>query len=127
MCCPRTRVTWTDTSQKAVTSQDAVGLLGHLGTLLAHVQPDVDQHPQVLFLWAAFQSLFPKPVALHGVVMTQAQDLALGLVETDLGPSIQSVQIALQRLPTLKQIDISTQLDVVNCSTASTLQDFGVR
>jgi len=29
------------------TSQDAVGLLGHLGTLLAHVQPAVDQHVQV--------------------------------------------------------------------------------
>ncbi|GAB0177002.1 solute carrier family 13 member 4 [Grus japonensis] len=29
------------------TSQDAVGFLGHLGTLLAHVQPAVDQHPQV--------------------------------------------------------------------------------
>jgi len=43
-------------------SQDAIGLLGHLGTLLAHVQPDVDQHPQVLFCWAAFQALFPKAV-----------------------------------------------------------------
>jgi len=31
-------------------SQDAVGLLGHLSTLLAHGQPAVDQHPQVLFL-----------------------------------------------------------------------------
>ena len=35
-------------------SQDAVGLLGHLGTLLAHVQPAVDQHPKILFRWAAF-------------------------------------------------------------------------
>jgi len=31
------------------TSQDAAGLLGHLGTLLAHGQPAVDQHPKVLF------------------------------------------------------------------------------
>ncbi|KAK4830127.1 LOW QUALITY PROTEIN: hypothetical protein QYF61_008554 [Mycteria americana] len=52
------------------TSQDAIGLLGHLGTLLAHIQPAVNQHPQVLFLQAAFQPLFPKPVALHGVVVT---------------------------------------------------------
>jgi len=40
------------------TSQDAVGLFGHLGTLLAHVQPAVDQHPQVFFRQAAFQK-FP--------------------------------------------------------------------
>ncbi|KAK4826361.1 LOW QUALITY PROTEIN: hypothetical protein QYF61_007955, partial [Mycteria americana] len=31
------------------TSQDAIGLLGHLGTLLVHMQLAVDQHPQVLF------------------------------------------------------------------------------
>ncbi|KAK4828007.1 LOW QUALITY PROTEIN: hypothetical protein QYF61_022784 [Mycteria americana] len=55
----------------ADTSQDAVGFLGHLGTLLAHIQPAVDQQPQVLFHQAAFQPLFPKPVALHGVVVMQ--------------------------------------------------------
>ncbi|CAN0300535.1 unnamed protein product [Bubo scandiacus] len=80
------------------TSQDAIGLLGHLGTLLAHIQLAVDQHPQVLFHQAPFQPLFPKPVALHGVVMTQVQDLALTLVEfhtIDLDPSLQPVQIPL--------------------------------
>ena len=60
-------------------SQDAVGLLGHLGTLLAHVQPAVDRLPKVLFSCAAFQPLLPKPAALHGVVVTQVQGLALGL------------------------------------------------
>jgi len=64
------------------TSQDAVGLLGHLGTLLAHIQPVADQHPQVLFCWAALQPLFPKAAALHGVVVTQVQDPALSLVES---------------------------------------------
>ncbi|KAK4827573.1 hypothetical protein QYF61_019197 [Mycteria americana] len=49
----------------ADTSQDAVGLLGRLGTLLAHIQPAVNQHPQVILCWAAFQPLFPKPVALQ--------------------------------------------------------------
>jgi len=34
------------------TSQDAVGLLDHLVTLLAHVQPAVDQQAQILFHWA---------------------------------------------------------------------------
>ena len=64
------------------TSQDAVGLLGHLGILPAHIQLAVDQHPQVLFCWAASQPLFPKPVALHGVVLSQVQDPALRLVES---------------------------------------------
>ncbi|KAF1556984.1 Collagen alpha-1(XXI) chain, partial [Eudyptula minor] len=48
------------------TGQDAIDLLGRLGTLPAHIHPAVDQHPQVLFRQAAFQPLFPKPVALHG-------------------------------------------------------------
>ncbi|KAK4812871.1 hypothetical protein QYF61_024168, partial [Mycteria americana] len=77
------------------TSQDAVVLLGHLGTLPAHIQAAVNQHPQVLLCQAAFQPLFPKPVALHGVAVAQVQDLALGLVEphtTGLGPSIQPAQ-----------------------------------
>ncbi|KAK4816679.1 hypothetical protein QYF61_019915 [Mycteria americana] len=98
------------------TSQDAIGFLGHLGTLLAHIQPAVNQHPQVLFCLAAFQPLFPKPVALHGVVVTQVQDLALGLVEPHtigLGPSIQAVQVPLQSLPTLKQINTPAQLSVI--------------
>ncbi|KAK4827220.1 hypothetical protein QYF61_015248 [Mycteria americana] len=87
------------------TSQDALGFLGHLGTLLAHIQAA-----------AAFQPLFPKPVALHGVVVTQVQDLALGLVEPHtigLSPSIQPVQVPLQSLPTLKRINTPTQLGVI--------------
>ena len=87
------------------TSQDAVGLLDRLGTLLAHVQPAVSQHPKMLFCQAAFQLLFRKTVALHGVVVTKVQDLAFGLVDTHtvgLVLSIQSVQIPLQSLPTLK-------------------------
>ncbi|GAB0187966.1 hypothetical protein GRJ2_001261900 [Grus japonensis] len=98
------------------TSQDALGLLGHLGTLLAHVQPAVNHHPQVLFCWAAFQPLFPKPVALYGVVVTPVQDPALSLVEPHtigLGPLIQPVQIPLSSLSTLKQINTPTQLGVI--------------
>ncbi|KAK4814017.1 hypothetical protein QYF61_004647 [Mycteria americana] len=95
------------------TSQDAIGFLGRLGTLLAHIQAAVDQHHQVLLCRAAFQPLFPKPVALHGVAVAQVQDLALGLVEPhtiDLGPSIQPVQVPLQSLPTLQQINPPAQL-----------------
>ncbi|KAK4812342.1 hypothetical protein QYF61_017119 [Mycteria americana] len=80
------------------TSQDAIGFLGCLGTLLAHIQAAVNQHPQVLLCQAAFQPLFPTPVALHGVAVAQVQDLALGLVKpltVDLSPSIQPVQVPL--------------------------------
>ncbi|KAK4812409.1 hypothetical protein QYF61_019643 [Mycteria americana] len=96
--------------------EDAIGLLGHLGTLLAHIEVAVNQHPQVLFCLAAFQPLFPKPVTLHGVAVAQVQDLALGLVKPhtiDLGPSIQPIQVPLQSLPPLKQINTPTQLGVI--------------
>ncbi|KAK4816126.1 LOW QUALITY PROTEIN: hypothetical protein QYF61_011362 [Mycteria americana] len=109
------------------TSQDAIGFLGHLGTLLAHIHLAVNQHPQVLFRWAAFQPLFPKPVVLHGVVVTQVQDLALNLVEPHtIGPSplIQPVQIPLQSLPTLKQINTPTQLGVFCKLTEGALDPF---
>ncbi|KAK4832950.1 hypothetical protein QYF61_026606 [Mycteria americana] len=98
------------------TSQDAIALLGHLGTLLAHIQLVVGQHPQVLIHQAAFQPLFPRTVALHGVAVAQVQDLALGLVEPHtigLGPLIQPVQVPLQSLPTLKQINTPAQLGVI--------------
>ncbi|KAK4818295.1 hypothetical protein QYF61_010437 [Mycteria americana] len=108
-------------------SQDAIGFLGHLGTLLAHIQAAVNQHAQVLFCLAAFQPLFPKPVALHGVAVTQVQDLALGLVKPhtiDLGPSIQPVQVPLQSLPTLKQTNTPAQLGVICKLTEGTLDTF---
>ncbi|KAK4832367.1 hypothetical protein QYF61_021966 [Mycteria americana] len=98
------------------TSQDAVGLLGHLATLLAHIQVAVNQHPQVLFHRPVFQPLFPKPVALHGVAVAQVQDLALSLVKPHIvGPSlsIQPVQVPLQSLPTLQQINTPTQLAIL--------------
>ncbi|KAK4818992.1 hypothetical protein QYF61_022823 [Mycteria americana] len=98
------------------TSQDAIGFLGRLGTLLAHIQAAVNQHPQVLLCQAAFQPLFPKPVALHGVAVAQVQDPALGLVKPHtigLGPWIQPVHIPLQNLPTLQQINTPTQLGVI--------------
>ncbi|KAK4824081.1 hypothetical protein QYF61_010592 [Mycteria americana] len=105
------------------TSQDAIGFLGHLGTLLAHIQAAVNQHPQVLFCQAAFQPLFPKPVALHGVAVAQVQDLALGLVEphtTGSSPLIQPIQ----SLPTLKQINSPAQLGVICKRTEGALDPF---
>ncbi|KAK4806181.1 hypothetical protein QYF61_001104 [Mycteria americana] len=109
------------------TSQDAIGFLGHLGTLLAHIQAAVNQHPQVLLCQAAFQPLFPKPVALHGVAVAQVQDLVLGLVKPHtigLSPSIQPVQVPLQSLPPLKQINTPAQLGVVCKLTEGALDPF---
>ena len=80
------------------TSQDAIGLLGHLGTLLAHIQPTVQQYTKVPFHQAAFQPRLPKPVGLPGAVVTKMQDLTLGPVEThaiNLGLSIQCIQVPL--------------------------------
>ena len=98
------------------TSQDAIDLLCHLGTLLAHIHLIVNQHSKVLFHQAAFKPLYPKPVALYGVDVTQVQNLSLGLVEphtVGLDPSNQPVQIPLQSLPTLKQINTPTQVGVI--------------
>ncbi|PKU42251.1 integral membrane protein dgcr2 idd [Limosa lapponica baueri] len=99
------------------TSQNAIGLLGHLGTLLTHIQPTVDQCPQVLFCQAALRPLFPKAVVLHGVVAIQVPGLALGLVEphtiNDLSPLIQPDQIPLKIFSTLQQINTPLQLGVV--------------
>ncbi|KAK4816062.1 hypothetical protein QYF61_011070 [Mycteria americana] len=109
------------------TSQDAIGLLGRLGTLLAHIQAAGNQHPQVLLCQAAFQPLFPKPVALHGVAVAHVQDFALGLVEPHtigLGPSIQPVQVPLQSLPTLQQINTPAQLGVICKLTEGALDPF---
>ncbi|KAK4822050.1 hypothetical protein QYF61_008859 [Mycteria americana] len=109
------------------TSQDAIGFLGHLGTLLAHIQAAVNKHPQVLLCLAAFQPLFLKPVALHGVAVAQVQDLALGLVKPHTigpSPSIQPVQVPLQSLPTLQQINTPTQLGVVCKLTEGALDPF---
>ncbi|PKU43084.1 hypothetical protein llap_6600 [Limosa lapponica baueri] len=70
------------------------------------------------------QPLCPKPGALPGVGGTQGQDPALGLVEPHpigLSPSIQPVQIPLQRLSTLQQINTPTQLGVIYILTEGAL------
>ena len=80
------------------TSQDAIGLLGHLGTLSVHVQLSISQHPQVPFLFTVIQPLSPKPTALHGVTVAKVQYPAFGLVESHpigFSPAIQPIQIPL--------------------------------
>ncbi|KAK4832380.1 LOW QUALITY PROTEIN: hypothetical protein QYF61_022235 [Mycteria americana] len=61
------------------TSQDAIGFLGHLGTLLAHIQVAVNQHSQVLLCQAAFHPLFPKPRCM-GFLWPKSRTLHLALL-----------------------------------------------
>ncbi|KAK4832105.1 hypothetical protein QYF61_020732 [Mycteria americana] len=88
-----------------------------LGTLQHLNVPLVVGGPKLNTVFeAAFQPLFPKPVALHGVAVAQVQDPTFGLVEPHtigLGPLIQPVQVPLQSLPTLKQINTPAQIGVI--------------
>ncbi|KAK4823558.1 hypothetical protein QYF61_003302 [Mycteria americana] len=101
--------------------------LQHLNVSLVVGGPKLNRVFEVQPHQAAFQPLFPKPAALHGVAVTQVQDLALGLLEPhtiDLGPSIQPVQVPLQSLPTLKQINTPTQLGVICKLTDGAINPF---
>jgi len=60
---------------------DAVGLLGHLGTVLTSIQPAPNQHSRVLSCQASSQPLFPRPIPLYGFVVTQGQLPAFILAE----------------------------------------------
>ncbi|TRZ11806.1 hypothetical protein HGM15179_015300 [Zosterops borbonicus] len=106
------------------TSQEAIGLLGYLGTLLAHVQLAVDQHPQVLLCQAISQTFCPQPVVLHEVVATHMQNPSLLVDPHTIGlfPLIQPVQIPLQTLPTFQQMKIPTRLGVICKLTEGVLQ-----
>ncbi|KAJ7419849.1 hypothetical protein WISP_51875 [Willisornis vidua] len=84
-------------------SEDATGLLGHLGTLLAHVQPAADQCPQVPFHQTALKPFLLQPVVLLGTVVIQVQaHFTLLNLTTGLSPSVESAQIPLQSLPALQ-------------------------
>ncbi|RMC00220.1 hypothetical protein DUI87_22825 [Hirundo rustica rustica] len=92
--------------------QDAIGPLGHLGTLLARVQL-LAPAPPGPFL----QPHRPQPIMLQGVIVAKGQDSALGLVKPHLVrlcPSVQLVQISLQSPPTFQQIDTHSQHSVIH-------------
>ncbi|RMC21667.1 hypothetical protein DUI87_02535 [Hirundo rustica rustica] len=98
------------------TGQDAIGLFGHQGPLLAHVQSAVDQHPQVPFYLATVQPHHLQPITLQGVIVDKMQDSGLGLTIRQLiglCPSTQLFQVSLQTPTTFQQIDICSQLSVI--------------
>lgn len=49
----------------SVTSQDVVGILGYVSTMLVHVQMAADYKLLILFSHAGLLPLFPKSVALQ--------------------------------------------------------------
>ncbi|PKU35685.1 hypothetical protein llap_14008 [Limosa lapponica baueri] len=78
--------------------QDAIGLLGHKDTLLAHGRPVVHQDSQVFLLRGVLQQVSPQPVLVQGVISPQVQHLTLALVEfhqVPLYPTLQPVQVSL--------------------------------
>jgi len=90
-------------------SQDAVGFLTYLSTLLTHVQLSIYQCSQILFTFTVFRSLCFKPVALHGLVVTKVQDKMLGLINAHTtGLLIQRIQIPRKSLQTFRQINTSS-------------------
>lgn len=60
---------------------DAIGFASHQGTLLTHTWSTINQKPQVRFSVTAFQPHTPMSVVSYGVVVTQVENLALGLVK----------------------------------------------
>ena len=73
------------------------GFLGCKGTLPAHVEPIIYQHPQVL-LRAALNPFSTQPVFVLGIATNQVQDLALGTVEpkeVHTVPPLKPVQVPL--------------------------------
>ncbi|KAJ7421365.1 hypothetical protein BTVI_18657 [Pitangus sulphuratus] len=106
--------------------KDAIGFLGQLGTLMAHVQLAADQNPQALFCRASVQPLLPKPVALAwGCCDPSAGPPTPGVIELitiGFRPSIQHVQVLLQSLPALQKINTPTQLGVICKLTEGSLK-----
>ena len=62
------------------TPQDATGLLGHKGTVLAHGHPVVHQDTQAAIPCAALQQVSPQPILVPGLIPAQMQDSTFALV-----------------------------------------------
>lgn len=80
-------------------AQDAAGLPGCKGAVLAWAQPIIQQHPQVLFCM-----LCRPPARFYGVVLFQGQDFALvcaKLHEFLVGPLFQLFKDPLNGSPAL--------------------------
>ncbi|KAK4816170.1 hypothetical protein QYF61_011552 [Mycteria americana] len=100
----------------AAAAQGVGGFLGCNHPLSAHVWHFVHQYPQVLLSRAALNPFIPQPVLIPGVALTQVQDPALGLVrshEVCMGPLLELVQVPLDGIPSLRRVNLTTQLGVI--------------
>jgi len=87
---------------------------------LAHVQLFIHQNPQALLGRDALNPFILHPVFVHGIALTQDQDLALGLVEPHevrTGSPLKPVNVILDGIPSLQHVDHTTQLGVI-CNLA---------
>lgn len=104
---------------------ETTGLLGPLGTWLACVPMDFDQHQQVFFCSATFKLIFPKPAPLHEAVMTQEPFLAFSLLNAiQLGAAHRYSRFrSLCRstlLPNLMSADVLRSTQLFHCLIIST-------
>jgi len=107
-----------------------VGLLDGKCTLLAHVKFFIHQYPQVLLGRAALNPFIAEPVLISGVVPTQMQDLALGLVELHEVLTAQQVhlfQVPLNDIPSFWQVSSTAYLGVICKLSEGALQRREIR
>jgi len=85
-------------------AQDVVGFLGCERTLLDYVELLINQHPKSFSSGPALSPFSAQPVFVLGIVLTQVQDLALGLVELHevcTGSPLKLVKVPLDGIPSL--------------------------
>ncbi|KAK4811354.1 LOW QUALITY PROTEIN: hypothetical protein QYF61_027583 [Mycteria americana] len=85
------------------------------GTLLTHIEPAVNQHPQVPFCRAALQPLLSQSILVSSVTPSQVQNLAFVLIKfhaIDDCPMLQS--IPLQGLLPLKRVNSTSQIGIIS-------------
>lgn len=85
-------------------AQEMAGFLGRECTSLAHIEMFLHQYPQVILCGAALNPLVAQAVLMLGIVSTQMQDFAFGLVElleVCLGPPVKPVKVLPDGIPFL--------------------------
>ena len=95
--------------------QDEVCPCGCQGTLLAHAELSVHQHPQTPFRRAALQSLLSLFMLVLGVPPSKVQKLSFVLAfhAIDRCSMLQSIQIPLQGLFVFERVNSTFQLRII--------------
>ncbi|PKU42074.1 hypothetical protein llap_7613 [Limosa lapponica baueri] len=107
--------------------KDAIGLVGHKGTLSAHGHPIVHQDSQLFLLKASLQQVSPQPALVHGVISPQVQHPTLAFVEihqVPLYPTLQPVQVSLYGSTDLHRVNDPSQFCIVSKLAEGTFHPF---